>query len=360
MREMFKRRLAVMLSMLLVLPTVLALLPMARLETEAASFTGMNWYFYSSEAIQIEEGQEFYIGDYVVVYYGVDPSKTASMVKASYSSSKTKVASVDSKGYLKALKTGTTTIKVAFKGKSVTQEFEVVEKGTFTEQASVQKFIKAAEELPTSVPSSITTKNGFALCTQLANYKKAAAKLSTSVDENGFLVEKVKSGSYSYYQRTNQLAVPQAGRHNTVAESFSVFAKKNDPTSTHSSKGLKVSSITINAKKNVGTIKLKNKVTKEHILAAKMDDVRYYAPDVPAGGLNDKQAFVYATVMNKGKYYSAFIILKQGSKQATFKIYSSTNKNSKTTYKNTKFKSGQTYSIGSKYEWTKGKSVKAK
>lgn len=67
MRQMLKRRIAIMLSMLFVLPNVIGLLPIATLQTEAAKMGDLSWSMYS-DTILVEEGKSFYVGDYVNTY----------------------------------------------------------------------------------------------------------------------------------------------------------------------------------------------------------------------------------------------------------------------------------------------------
>lgn len=363
MKQMLKRRIAIMLSLLFVLPNVLGLLPMATLQTEAASMGNLSWVFYRNEAVQVEEGKEFYVGDYVSTY---SPGKvykyyTASMLKASYKSSDATVASVDSKGYMKALKPGTTTITVTYKGKTTSKEFKVVKKGTFGTLDEATKLTAAAKKLPSNMPSSITTKNGLKYMNMLSDYVKVEREVSDRVNSDGLLREEVKVGSYTYFTSTSKLIVPEAGRRNTLYKLLSTYETKNSPTSTRSAKVLKLSSATASAKKNTITLNLKKKVTKEQILAAKIYEEVYCADSLKASKLNNKQAYIRVTVRNKNKMYEGVAKITLGKKTATMQIYTSKYVNGKTTYKKQKIKKGQTYTLGyASNDWTKGKKVKAK
>lgn len=86
---------------------------MATLQTEAAKMGDLSWSMYS-DTILVEEGKSFYVGDYVNTYTAgkVYTYYTASMLKASYQSSDTTVATVDKTGYMNTLKPGTTYIKI--------------------------------------------------------------------------------------------------------------------------------------------------------------------------------------------------------------------------------------------------------
>lgn len=341
MREMFKRRVAILLSVLLVLPTVLALLPMARLETEAAgAVSSMSWYFYAGDsAIKVEEGQNFYVGDYVTIYFKSGGYATASMEKAAYSSTSKAVATVDSKGYMKALKTGTTTIKVAYKGKKVSQKFQIVKKGSLTSEEGVQTFRKAAEKLPSALPSAVTTKNGFELQKKQAEFRKAVDRSDLGISFSGML--------YSDY---TALAVPKAGRAQTLDAMLYQYGNKNNPTGTRGAKVLKISSMSASVKKNEISVTLKSKVTKEQVLAAKIIYAQYN-DGKSMKALDDKQAYA-GTSVQSGKDYYGVLLLKEGSSKATLKIYNyhyQTNK-----YKTVRLKKGNTYEVGNAYAWPKG------
>ena len=105
---------AIMLSLLFVLPNVLGLLPMAALQAEAATVI-LSWSIPNSNvAVEVEEAKTFYVGDYVTYNFGGSLSK----MKASYKSSNTKVATVDKNGCMKTLKPGTTTITFFTKGQN--------------------------------------------------------------------------------------------------------------------------------------------------------------------------------------------------------------------------------------------------
>ena len=363
MKQMLKRRIAIMLSLLFVLPNVIGLLPMATLQTEAASIGNLNWNFYKSEAVQVEEGKAFYVGDYVSTYTTGKVYKyyTASMLKASYKSSDATVATVDNKGYMTALKPGKTTITVSYKGKTASKEFEVVEKETFGVIDEAIKLTAAAQKLPLEMPSSITTKNGLKYVKALSAYVKVEESVKTKISTDGLLKKEVKIGTYTDYATTNQLVVPEAGRRHTLNRLLSTYETKNSPTSTRSAKVLKLSSASASAKKNTITLNLKKKVSKEQIISAKILEEVIYKDVLKASKLNDKQAYVRVTVYNKNNYYTGVAKITQGKKTATMQIYKTKYENGKDTYKKQKIKKGQTYTLGHKaFEWAKGKKVKAK
>ncbi|MBQ5675772.1 MAG: Ig-like domain-containing protein [Lachnospiraceae bacterium] len=363
MKQMLKRRIAIMLSLLFVLPNVLGLLPMATLQTEAASMGNLSWFFYRNEAVQVEEGKAFYVGDYVSTYSEgkVYTHYTASMLKASYKSSDATVASVNNKGYMTTLKPGKTTITVTYKGKSTSKEFEVVKKGTFGTLDEATKLATAAQKLPSKMPSSITTKNGLKYVKLLSTYMKVEDEVSQKISIDGLLKEEVKYGPYTYYSATNKLVVPEAGRRYTLNRLLSTYETKNSPTSTRSAKVLKLSSASASAKKNAITLTFKKSVSKEQILAAKIYEEVYCSDILKSSKLNKKQAYVRVSVYNKKAVYEGVAKITQGKKTATMQIYNVTYGTGKAKYTKQKIKKGQTYTLGNKAnEWAKGKKVKAK
>lgn len=355
----FKIRLAVFLSILMVLPSVIMALPVATTEVLAADACNMYWSGYYGTT-EVEQGQKFYIGDSVnVTTYG---SKfwtgTASLISASYSSSNASVASVNKKGYFKAIAPGKTKITIRYKGKKVIQSIQVVEAGAFTETEAVLGLRKRADKLKKKIPSKITAKSGYTLYKFAADVKAYADKHLYEVSENGYITEKPEYGNNAY--RTAKLAVPQAGRYSTyMAALKNNFGYKNNPTSTRSAKVMQISSAS--AKPNLITVKLKKKIDITQILAARICNDGLKNEQIKGKG----KAYIRLEIINtkkKDKYgipesYSAVGEIRQGSsvlKIRSFKKYIS----QKSTYAKVKLKKGSSYRIGSgSNTWSRGKTV---
>lgn len=350
MREMWKRRWAVMLSVLLVFPYVLALLPMAKLETEASrSITSMSWKFYTNgKSVKVEAGQTFYVGDFVSVYFNTGGYETASMGKASYTSSNKKVASVDSKGKMKTLAVGTTTIKVSYKGKKITQKFQVVKKGTLTQDADIKKLAKAADQLPASIPSKVTVKNGFSLFDKYIQFYQNYNKIKPTVNDSGIL--------FDYTTGVTTLNVPKAGRYQTLYCILNAYAQKNNPTATRGAKILRVSSASANTGKSTVTLSFSSKVTKEQVLAGKIFNAQLNT-GISMKALDHNGAYVNAYVRSGDQSYTGIVQLKAGSNKAVMKLYSYNYKTEK--YKAVKLQKGKTYELGNQYSWPCGTNVTA-
>lgn len=356
-----KKRLAVFLAIMLVLPVIVSMLPMTTIDVFAASDSvHMFWGWGNSEEIQVrvEQGQKFYVGDYASVHISGKTywSGEASLVKASYASSNKAVATINGKGYLEAKRAGQTTLTVKYKGKKITSKLEVVPAGTIKITSDVTRLKEKAEEIAKIIPSKITVKNGFELNKQITAYKNYAGEL-TDINSAGFLQVKksymVGDKEYSYYASTTQLAVPQAGRYRVLESMLSDFGRKNNPTGTKSAKLLKIKSVS--AKTNAVTIKLKKKIDDAQILAARISE--YYFNEDVSGNTN---AYVYVSLydLKDNKHVPCIGELKKGSK--TLKLLPKKYSDEKQKYLASKLKKGHTYQIERKQYWSKGKTVKVK
>lgn len=352
MRESMKKRLAVFLTLLMILPAIAAVLPMTATEVQAAAVS-MWWDVTGSgtQTIKVEKGQKFYVGDYVAVYEGAGEKETASMKKASYSSSKTSVATVNSKGYFTAKKTGSTTITVKYKGQKIKCKFQVVAAGSFKNSKAASGLKKKAAALAKSIPSKVSTKNGFDLVKKRNAYQAAADEVDSDISFEGFLKENVTS---SYYKEaTSKLAVPQAGRYLTICAMLNNYGTQNSPTSTRSARVMKISSASATAK--TITVKLKKNIDTAQILAAQIQEKDANAKVTGKTKANIR-LYIYNTKTNEMVY--GLGVIQKGSK--TMKITPQKYVyNNGLSYVNTTLEKG-TYRLGSKTDWTKGKTVTVK
>lgn len=353
MKRNGKNHVKALFSMFFVLVFVLSVLPQTVLEAKAGTASimwdngadlGINGS--KSTKITVEQGQKFYIGDYVLLWQDeykhllVGPYKTATMVKAGYSSSNKKVATVSGKGYLTAKKTGTSTIKIKYKGQAVTCRLKVVKAGSFGKKAIYKKLEMASNKLAKVMSSEITVKNGFDLLRAERDFDNWNGKKEfKDISSTGFLLKKVDGK----FKGTEKLAVPQAGRKNTLYRQLVYYADKKSPFSLENSNILKIASVNATPKKVV--ITLNRSVTKEDILGAKIEDwVSNYSE-------SDNEHYFTIYFYNV-KDYSVCNIdfhMKEGSK--TFTSVNS---------KEAKLKKGETYRLNNSLNWTKAKTVKVK
>ncbi len=359
MKGYAKIRLAVFLCIVMVLPSVISVLPMTALEVSAASSASISWNYnfnsYASTVIQIEKGEKFNIGDFAYVYDGANYGCASQFKKVSYSSSKKSIATVDSKGNLHAKRTGKVTITIKYKGQKIRQNFQIVKTGSLSSSKACNSLRQKTKQLA-KLPSKITSSNGYKYLNMVKSFDEFFLTNSMEISHAGFLKETVQSGIYTYYNPSNKLAVPQIGRLFALQQLLYQFADKNSPTSTSSSKILKISSVS--ASTSGITIKTKQKVTATHLLAS------YISYSSLNEKPNKKSADVYISVYDQTeqKYYSAIATLKKGSKTIFVKIgqntYNPTTGN--TEFRVQKLKKGHTYMIGNPVSWGSGKKVKIK
>ncbi|MBO5303475.1 MAG: hypothetical protein J6A92_05440 [Lachnospiraceae bacterium] len=358
-----KKRISVLLVILMILPTLLSILPVKMLEVSAASNDYILWTgFVASDAktIQVEQGQVFNLGDYIYVYDGNTYKYGCGSLfdKLSYSSSEKSVVTVDKDGIFTAKKPGITTITVKFRTKNIKCKFQVMEVGSFGESEAVVNLRALCEKSFKNIPKKITIANGYKYLKMKKQYSTDIFEYRFAVSNSGFIKEPVKIGNYTSYQDTCKLAVPQMGRYWYLDALLSKFEEKNSPTSTKSSKVMKIASISANTRQI--TVKLKKKVSNEQILATNIGDF-YLNPS-----FNKKTANIsmYVYDMTEEKLYSAKGIIKKGSNTMKIEIgkfqYTSKNGINITKLKKEKLKKGHTYRLCADYTWTKGKKVKIK
>lgn len=314
LKKIKKRNIARFLAAMAMACAAFALCPEAEKDAYAAS----------GPFIQVEQGQEFYIGDFFRVFKG-DSYVPVSMVKASYSFSDPSVASVDGKGYFIAKGTGTATLTVTYQKQKQKEKIEVVPAGTFEVSEAAINLKARAEELAKNIPSSITAKNGFKLNKLKCDYEKANAGSISYISNAGLLQKKnTYPGALTKYIETEKLVVPQAGRFNVLDGMLSEFCDKNWPPA--------IKSVVSATSTNI-TAKLKKKFTAKHMLAMY----------ISGGSGNDKlkpsskKAYssitifdldVHKTYYDAGSYkrYYGVIEYKKGSDKITIRPYAEKSK----------------------------------
>ena len=359
MKRYSQIRLSIFLCIMMVLPSIVSVLPMTAQEVSAAQNLYVDWSYdiskHEKSSIEIEQGAIFNVGDYAYITDG-NLSGTASLfAKAKYTSGKKDVASVNSKGLLTAKNIGISTIKIKYKGKTISAKFKVVEKGSLSNGDAAKGLQEAINTMSASIPPKITKANALISLQAKNNYTSASKNFSKEISNTGFLYEEVKDGNYTYTTLSNKLAVPNAGRYLYFDNLLYQYAAKNSPTSTRGSKALKISSVSANTKQI--TIKTKKAVTAENILATNIE----YSSYNPTPNKTSATAYIYVYDKTTGDTYVGLATLKKGSKVLNIKLNKSEWVNGVYTTKTVKLKKGHTYVIGAKnLAWGNGKTVKVK
>lgn len=340
LKENMKKRLAVFLCILFVLPAIMAVLPQTAQEVQAAKGY-IDWHGTTrgrKGILTVEQGTSFYIGDFARYYNNGVYLGTASMFKASYSSSNGNVAAINSKGYVETRNIGKSNITIKYKGNTLNCILTVVEAGSFGTNEEFTKLAEAADVIAKNMPKAITAKNGFRILKIFNQYQDLSDNLS-SVSDDGFIVE--------YYESTEKLVVPNASRYNKLYAQLERYAAKNSPISTKSSKKINITSI--HATERQVTINLAKAISKDQILALKMNP-SWYAKEKNLSSGNNKAYFFTLIVdqSNERHTYTGLVCMTKGSKKVTVTPC-------KANGKRTKMKKNKTYQIDDSLKWLKGK-----
>lgn len=364
MKESMKKRFAIFMSMVLVLPAIVAMLPTNTLLTEAASNVWMNPYYAflqdnNKYVVQVEEGQEFYFGDYIIIdeYSKKYESGTASVFSGvKYSTSKKSVATINSKtGLLKAKKSGTANITVKYKNAKTSCQVKVVKKGTFGSSSEINKAKSLENSIKSKIPKKITASNVYENLKALAkytDYRNENTDFAQKISNIGLLLEESETSSgYKYTKNTNKLVAPNLGRYQTLAYLLNRYGYDNSITSTRASLKLKIKSVTAKASNSTVTFTFNKKLDKNNILAINAYNASIYSCNASA-----KTAYDYITVTDKKdsmSYYTGSGTFKVNSNKA---VYNVKDYNAKKV-----LKKGHKYQLGRKTTtWTQGRVVTAK
>lgn len=362
-----KRRVAVFLSILLILPSIFAVLPQTTEEVQAKT----TYYLSTTVGYMVTTDQDrttylytmvgtkFHIGDFVEATktagsggYSVPLGRVSGISGVKYQSSNTKAAVVDSKSGLVTPKaTGTATIKMKFNGAECKINVTVLKKNTYSMNSAAKKIENAAKKLSKDVNKKVTSQNAFALSKKVNAYNQVVEKYRDKSN--------VSAANYSVLNDFSGARVKQvimSGEIASVARlqfKLREFAKKTSGFSTNSAVNVKVKSVSATPTKI--TYRLKKKATKTQVLGAKCACA--YNSTKDAGNAGVAYAAVGICWQNQWIYGTAK--LKAGSDIVTvtdFKIW-----NTKTyQYEKRKLKRGRTYQVGNKFYWNGLRNVKVK
>ena len=267
-------------------------------------------YGRTPRMITVKVGQTFCVGDYVEVYRGMYGNSTfllgtASMLKASYSSSNTDIAEVDKKGIVSAKAPGKTEIKTTYKGRTLVYTLYVTSADSSALSESYQKLERAAEKIEKAMPSKVTEKNADKLLKKRTDYLKLCKKLSVGI--NGF--------------SSSNLVVPKASCFLRFSMMLDMYAIKNDP---FAGGKLTKSAVSVKANTKQITLQLKKLLTKKQIQSIRIRHLvqrnYWFDPDLYAASNSNKVFFLCSIGQTKGKSYFSIDALgcaKKGSKTIT-------------------------------------------
>lgn len=360
----FKKRVALFLCLVLVLPSVIGCLPSNTLIAQAAgsytraiycSFYPMQtWdeneqtYTYS---LELEAGQKVNMG---ALFYYHDSNGVCTYLSnlssgkyaTKYTSSKTKVATINSTtGVLTAKAKGTTTITIKYKGVSATCKVKVVGKGAFgvawKDKSKAKSIIK---EINSVYKGKLTASNLYKinqLLDKLQKHDYSCTSLSS-----GFVYDPTN------WYTTNKLAVPEWAEASNLSTKLYEYARSNNPIGTLPSAFFKIKSVSAKGNSRDLTINLKSKVDTADIFAIHYMD---YGDDFKAA--SDRAVFniILEDTKTGYRYYGRAIATKGSSKISVNMDYLKLVKNRKY-----KLMATDTWYDTAEYGWTKGFTFTAK
>lgn len=361
----FKKRLALFLCLSMILPGILGFLPINPLTAQAATtyerIIHSNYYAMQiwnedtqsyTYSLELEAGQKanmsylFYYRDSKGVYtdlYNLANSKYAT----TYKSSKTKVATINSKtGVLTAKAKGTTNITIKYKGVTATCKVKVVGKGGFGVAYKYKSKAKSiAKEIKELYNGKFTSSNQYKLM-QLLNKLSDFDYSCSDLTYGGFVYD---PDNWTY---TCKLAVPEWAEVATIDEKLYNYAKDNNPIGTTSSAFFKIKSVSSKANSREFTINLKSKVDATDIFA-----VHYMNSGDEYKEESDRAAFtiIVEDTKTNHRYYGRAYATKGSTKITVNMDYLKLVKNRKYRLIGT-----MTWYDTAEYGWTKGYTFTAK
>lgn len=254
-----KRRISMFLSVLVVFTTMFCALPQEKVQA-ASKTTYLNWDMASVEGLIVQKGVDnFYIGDYasagVYGVYSYTYYPYVSLVKSvTYSSSNTKVATVNSKGKVTAKAAGTTTLKIKYKGKTISTKLQV-ESSLASYNSTVENLSRIKTETTSFIKtygSGITTKNRYTILSAY-NRMKDLGYFNASTDRSTVI------GGKTY----TVICAPSSQHARALASAVNNYGSEKNPFGTKQSKEFNVSSIS--GKSKTITVNLSKAVTADQI-----------------------------------------------------------------------------------------------
>jgi hypothetical protein len=295
-----KKRMAILLTLIMIVPSIITCLPTAALTSQAAStgtIEGLYWTGWMSTnskgtgKLVMQVGQSVKTGGLIDVG-GSGDYNTALNLSGKFYTSNPKVASFDKNGTLTAKKSGKIKITCTYEGHKIRCNVTVLKKGSIKEASSsaVKKFTKNVNALEKIVKKGINSKNCYTIYNKLVSLSTQWDKVRNSfLDKNIYVYDGLltKFKEDKYYSETctytNKLVVPAYYTYKDITEKLNLYLY-DQTTSFTSGMGLEFKSTKItvkNTKKSTKiTVKLANKITKKeffNIWVSRKNDEKFDA-----------------------------------------------------------------------------------
>ncbi len=316
-----KKRISVFLAILLAVSTVLVALPTEKVQ--AATTYDLMWSANGTR-VEVEKGaKDVYVGDYIFAYKSTSNAYEylgyLSMLSGvTYTSSNTKVATVDKKnGKLNAKKKGTTTIKVKYKGKTISKKFKVV--------SSVESVRKIDSNLSKKEKEAKKFVKKYGNGKNVSKDRYELLTLKRNCDQIGW-----SSGVVNMYNNgkvISYIVSPVSARYAAKKGAFEIYCEKMNPFSTRSAKAFQVKSVKASGKKI--TITLKNKVSKDQMFGTAYMKAMYDLEKVKEKNSLSVRFWIWDSNYNQ---IEATGVVKKGSNKIVVTLKKSMKKGKKYTW----------------------------
>lgn len=336
-----KKRIAVCLCMLLVLPTLLGSLPSLTLQANAAGRisggTRMPWSTYTygdgtgweaTNCVMLEVGQEVDFSSYFCYYNNADYSSHyfSEITGDSYKSSAASVVSVSKEGVVKAIKKGTATITVKYKELMYKVNVKVVSKN-YTTRKDIKKLNQEMASLWKDYGNKkITSKNVIAVYNKLCDLRKIAIKCNSALGVSDTYPAIL--GSYVRVEADNSYRIlMDYGKYEKIREKLTSFAcdKKTSIVATVSTKNLTAKSAKVSNK--TITVNFNKAVNLKQLTGAFVSFGKYDNKISEKSGVKLNYCVYKGKKLNVFNYYKkgtmkekGTITLKPGSKKVAVKL----------------------------------------
>lgn len=338
-----KRRIVMCLCLILAMPALFVCLPSLTLQADAATKlclgTDLPWSVYgqaddpyfthtAETSLALELGQKVDFSAYFYYYRTSDyePYYLETVKGESYESSDISVAPVSKSGVVKAMKKGTATITVRYKGREINVSVKVVSP-KYTKRKDVQELNKAMTSLWNAYgKKKITNQNVVTVYNKICNVREKAQKCNDHL----YLAEEyleMLSPTVCLSEDFSSHILFDYGSYRKIYDKLFFFAydKKNSIVASVSTKNLKTSSIELNDK--TVTVNFNKAVTKQQLVNVRILAANYENKFYNRTPLNLEYAIYKGKNLKISNYYKnrtpvaeGYITLKPGAKKLTVKL----------------------------------------
>jgi hypothetical protein len=329
-----KKRMAILLTLIMIVPSIITCLPTATITSQAADNTIYSIHWTSEMTtnskgtgnLVMQVGQSVKIGG-LITLLGTGSYTTALNYSGKFYSSNSKVASFDKNGTLTAKKSGKIKITCNYEGNKLRCNITVLKKGSIKEvnNSDIKKFTKNVNSLNKIVAKGINDKNCYTIYNKWISLSNQWSKLKDSYFKkdksfgDGLLKAYKSGGNSSISSYTSKLVVPAYCTYEDIKEKLNIFLWDMPGTTTNMGLEFKSTKMTVKNTKSstIITVKLANKLTKRDLFNAWVANRWDEKFDTP------KALTVFVTLSRNSGYQmvGGFATMKLGSDEIIVETY---------------------------------------